>query len=42
MQKLMASMKKVVKYKWQLRNDCDGRSVTILMTTIQVNFDNFL
>ena len=31
----MASMKKVVKYRWQPRNGCDGRSVTkILMTTI--------
>ena len=35
----MASMKKVVKLRWQPRNGCDGRSVIkILITTIQVNF----
>ena len=34
----MASMKKVVKYRWRPRNGCDGRSVTkILITTIQVS-----
>ena len=34
----MASMKKVVKYRWRPRNGCDGRSVTkISITTIQVN-----
>jgi len=35
----MASMKKVVKYRWrQPRNGCDGRSVTkSLMMTIQVD-----
>jgi len=33
----MASMKKVVKYRWQPRDDCDGRSVRkILIMTIQV------
>jgi len=35
----MVSMKKVVKYRWQPRNGCDGRPLTkILITTIQVNF----
>ena len=35
----MASMKKVVKYRWQPRNGCDGKSVKkILIATIQVNF----
>jgi len=35
----MASMKKVVKYRWWQRNGCGGRSVIkILITTIQVNF----
>jgi len=34
----MASMKKVVKYRWRPRNGCDGRSVTkILITAIQMN-----
>ena len=34
----MASMKKVMKYRWQPRNGCHGRSVTkILITTIQVS-----
>ena len=34
----MASMKKVVKYRWQPRNGCDSRLVIkILITTIQVN-----
>jgi len=35
----MAGMKKIVKYRWQPRNGCDGRSVkNILIMTIQVNF----
>ena len=35
----IASMKKVVKCRWWLRNGCDGRSVTkIFKATIQVNF----
>ena len=35
----MTSMKKVVKYRWQLRNDCDGSSGTKnLIMTIQVKF----
>ena len=35
----MAGMKKIVKYRWQPRNGCDGRSVKkFLRTTIQVNF----
>ena len=35
----MASMKKVMKYRWQPRNGCDDKLMTkILMTTIQVNF----
>jgi len=34
----MASMKKVMKYRWQPRNGCDCRSVKNLITTIQINF----
>ena len=34
----MASMKKVVKYRWRPRNGCDGRSVAkFFITTNQVN-----